>query len=240
MYCSKCGYQLEDGTNFCRKCGSKNIYNNLVPNEKKSTFNLDTSSKETNTKEIKAKEVNSKQVNTKQANSKKINSKQTKPKGFIILGILILLLSVGFGSYYLSISKLLSDNSKKSEETTPKNKVAPTDTTPKKDANIKPDVPASTAKTDISNINSPDYYIFPKSGSEKLIDADVSKLIKENLTLARNEIYARHGLVFKGETFKSYFSKKTWYTPNPNFKGSDGELNDAEKYNIQLILKYEK
>ncbi|MBU3145228.1 YARHG domain-containing protein [Clostridium sp. CF012] len=239
MYCSKCGYQLEDGTNFCRKCGSKNIYNNLTPNEKKSNLDLNTTSKETNNIENNTIEIKPKEVTSKRANSKKIDTKQTKPKGFIVLGILILLLSVGFGSYYISVTKFFSDNSKKLEDTTPKSKVTPTDAPPKKDAIIKPDVPAPTDKTDISNMDSPDYYIFPKSGSEKLIEADVSKLIKENLTLARNEIYARHGLVFKGEQFKSYFSKKSWYTPNPNFKGSDGELTDVETYNIQLILKYE-
>lgn len=226
MFCSKCGFELIDGTSFCRKCGSKNIYNNLIPNEKKSTLDLNTISKKTNTK----------QTDNKQANLKETNTKQTKPKGFIILGLLILLLSVGFGSYYISVSKFFSENSKLAKETPTKNTVIPKDNT----TNIKPDVPASTNKTDISNINSPDYYIFPKSGSEKLLDSDVSKVIKENLTLARNEIYARHGLVFKGEQFNSYFSKKSWYKPNPNFKGSDGELTDVEVYNIQLILKFEK
>ena len=127
-------------------------------------------------------------------------------------------------------------NSKLAKETPTKNTVIPKDNT----TNKKPDVPASTNKTDISDINSPDFYFFPKSGSEKLLDADVSKLTKENLTLARNEIYARHGLVFKGEQFISYFSKKSWYKQNPNFKGSDGELTNVEIYNIQLILKFEK
>ncbi|MGH4123176.1 MAG: YARHG domain-containing protein [Clostridium sp.] len=225
MYCSKCGYELEDGTSFCRKCGSKNIFNNLVPAEKKSTLDLNTTSKE---------------INTKQTNSKKSNTKHTKPKGFIILGILILLLSVGFGSYYISFSKFFSDSSKKLEKAPTKNKATPTETTPKKDTTIKPAVPASVDKTDISNLNSPDYYIFPKSASEKLIESDVSKLMKENLPLARNEIFARHGFVFKAEQFKSYFGKKSWYKPNPSFQGSDGELTDIEMYNIQLISKYEK
>ena len=235
MFCSKCGYELKDGTNFCRKCGSKSIFNNLIPNEEKSIFDLDASLKENNTREI-----NTNEINNKQTNSKKHNNKQSKPKGFIILGILILLLSVGFGSYYISVTKFFADTSKKVEEPTLKNKVTPTVTTPIKAADIKPVVPASTDKPDISNIDSPDYYILPKSGNEKLLDSDVSILPKENLTLARNEIYARHGLVFKGDQFKSYFSKKSWYKPNPDFKGSDGELNAEEVYNIQFILKFEK
>lgn len=230
MYCSKCGYELADGTNFCRKCGSENIYKNIIPVEKKSNLNFNTSSTETDANKVDAKP----------ANSKEINSKQPKPKGFIILGILILLLSVGFGSYSMSVSKFFSDNSKKPQETTPRNKTVSTDTTTKKDEILKTDAPATTDKTDISNIASPNYYIFPESGSEKLLEADISKISKENLTLARNEIYARHGLVFKGELFKNYFSKKSWYTPNPNFKGSDGELTDIETYNINLISKSEK
>lgn len=220
MYCTKCGYELKDGTNFCRKCGSQNIYNTIIPNEKKSTFDINNSSNE---------------LNTKDTNLKEPNAKQNKPKGFIFLGIFILLLSVGFGSYYFSVSKFFAD-SKKSQEASTKNKVTPKGTTTKKASNVKPKIAEPVATTDVST---PENYIFSKSGSEKLIDSDVSELSKENLILAKNEIYARHGFVFKSEQFKSYFSKKSWYKPNDTFKGSDGELNDVERYNIQLILKYE-
>lgn len=212
MYCSKCGYELADGTNFCRKCGKKHIYNNLIPTEIKSPLPLNTTLKEETTK-------------------------KTIHKGFIALGILILLISLGFGSYYISVTNYFSDNSKHSEETSTTNKAIPNDNT--KNPEIKKDVDPPKDTNDISNIDSPTYYIFPKSGSEKLLYSDVSKFKKEHLTLARNEIYARHGLIFKTELFKSYFSKKSWYMPTPNFKGSDEELNDVEKYNIQLIKKNE-
>ena len=70
MFCSKCGYELKDGTNFCRKCGSKSIFNNLIPNEEKSTFDLDDSLKENNTRQINTNEINNKDINNKQTNSK--------------------------------------------------------------------------------------------------------------------------------------------------------------------------
>ena len=235
MYCSKCGYELEDGTNFCRKCGSKNIYNNLIPNEKKSTLNTNVTSKENNISENNLKETNSNKINTKQTASKEIVTKRTKHKGFIILGILIVVLSVGFGSYYVSISKFFSDNSKNSEKTSTKDKVIPINKNPEVEKEVVP----TKSSNDISNIDSPTYYIFPKSESEKLLDSDLSLLKKENLTLARNEIYARHGFIFKTQAYKSYFSKKSWYTENPSFKGSDGELTDAETYNIKIISEYE-
>jgi len=225
MYCSKCGYEFKDDTNFCRKCGSKNIYNDLMLAKKESTINIDNTSNEN--------DIN-------QANSKEISTKKTKPKIFIILGLLILLLSVGFGSYYISVSKFFSDNAKNSEKTRTKNKDIPKDTPANKTSEIKKDVAPPKNSNDISNIDSPTYYIFPKSGKEKLLDSDVTKYKKEHLTLARNEIYARHGFVFKSEPFKSYFKKKSWYNPNSNFKGSDGELNTSETYNIKLLLKCEK
>jgi len=253
MYCSKCGYELQDGTNFCRKCGSKNIFNNLITNEKKSTFDV-TASKDINTKQTTSKNVNtdqitSKNVTTKQTNSKETNSKQknpkknntqgTKHKGFIVFGVLIILLSVGFGSYYISISKFFSDKAKDSAEVSKKKRIIPMDDAISKVPTSKPDVTVATNKTDISNINSPEYYIFPKSDTEKLLESDVSKLNKENLILARNEIFARHGFVFKTEEYKSYFTNKSWYKPNPAFKGFDGELNAVEVYNINFIKKYE-
>lgn len=224
MYCYKCGYELKDVTNFCGKCGSKNVYDDLIPNEKKLTSETTTTSKE---------------INAKQINTSEIITKRTKPKGVIILGVLILLLSLGFGSYYISFSKFFSDNSNNSKKTSTENKVIPNDNKVNKDSSVKSDVASSANKTDIDDITSPNYYIFPESGSEKLLDSDVSILTKENLTLARNEIYARHGFVFKAERFKSYFTNKSWYKPDPNFKDNDGELNNVETYNVELISKYE-
>ena len=208
MYCYKCGYELKDVTNFCGKCGSKNVYDDLIPNDKQIT-------------------------------TSEIITKRTKPKGFIILGVLILLLSLGFGSYYISLSKFFSDNYNNSKKTSTENKVIPNDNKVNKDSSVKSDVASSANKTDIDDINSPNYYIFSESGSKKLLDSDVSIITKENLTLARNEIYARHGFVFKDERFKSYFTNKSWYKPNPNFKDSDEKLNNVEIYNVELISKYE-
>ncbi|MGK0467015.1 YARHG domain-containing protein [Clostridium sp.] len=206
MFCYKCGYELQDGTDFCRKCGSKNVFSDLTPNEKK---------------------------------SKQTKSKQSKFKNFIILGVLILLLTIGFGGYYISVSNLFSNNSNNSKETSTKNKITSNDSTTNK-TTITPNIKSEDAKTenkpDTNKIESIDSYILPESQSEKLLDSDVSVLNKENLTLARNEIYARHGFIFKSEPYKSYFLKKSWYKPNPNF---DGKLDNVETANIKLISKYE-
>ncbi|MEI3337903.1 MAG: YARHG domain-containing protein [Clostridium sp.] len=82
-------------------------------------------------------------------------------------------------------------------------------------------------------------YILPDSDKKYLSVEDIKNLSKEELAIARNEIFARHGYVFKMEEYKNYFKSKTWYKENPSFSGSESELNEYEKANINLIKSYE-
>ena len=84
------------------------------------------------------------------------------------------------------------------------------------------------------------YYILPYSGSYRLTKADISHLTKSQLKLARNEIYARHGRMFKDDDLQNYFNSQLWYTPiySPGeFK--DSWLSDVESDNISFIQSYE-
>lgn len=80
-------------------------------------------------------------------------------------------------------------------------------------------------------------YILAFSSSRKLIPQDIKYFNLEELVLARNEIFARHGYVFNTLWIKQYFHSKSWYVPNPSYKGS---LNSIEEYNVHLIKEYEK
>lgn len=82
-------------------------------------------------------------------------------------------------------------------------------------------------------------YIFSNSDTTYLSDYELENLDKNTLALARNEIFARHGYVFSQEPFVTYFNNKVWYTPNPNFKGDDSELNQYEIANYKKILEWE-
>lgn len=82
-------------------------------------------------------------------------------------------------------------------------------------------------------------YIIPDSDSIYLSASDLSQYNKSTLALIRNEIYARHGYVFQTEPFKSYFESKSWYRPDPSFKGDDSRFNDYEIKNIQTIKSIE-
>lgn len=57
------------------------------------------------------------------------------------------------------------------------------------------------------------------------------------LRLLRNEIYARHGRIFKTMWIQQYFGNQPWYDPNENFK--DEEISGSDKTNIETIVAYE-
>lgn len=82
-------------------------------------------------------------------------------------------------------------------------------------------------------------YIAPYSDFTYIDKSDLYKYNKSTLALMRNEIYARHGYIFKTEPYKSYFNSKSWYTPDSSFKGADTELNEYEIKNVRTIKSVE-
>lgn len=82
--------------------------------------------------------------------------------------------------------------------------------------------------------------IFPSSSTSYLTEAQVAALTKEQLRIARNEIYARHGYIFKDAGLKAYFESKSWYVGTTDQTISDESLNAFEIANRDLIVKYEK
>ncbi|MFM7730781.1 MAG: YARHG domain-containing protein, partial [Flavobacteriales bacterium] len=74
--------------------------------------------------------------------------------------------------------------------------------------------------------------------SERLIDyRDVRNLSTWDLTVMRNEIFARHGYIFrKNEDVIRYFNNQPWYRP----VSDEVELSDIEKANIHFIKSLEQ
>lgn len=83
-------------------------------------------------------------------------------------------------------------------------------------------------------------YILPESASRLLTEADLENLTQEDLRIARNEIYARHGRKFLDEGLQKYFNGKSWYngTIEPDdFK--EDMLSEIERTNEDTIVNYE-
>ncbi|MGI8468981.1 MAG: YARHG domain-containing protein [Pyrinomonadaceae bacterium] len=63
-------------------------------------------------------------------------------------------------------------------------------------------------------------------------------LFAEDLRMLRNEIYARHGRIFKDVKLQKSFTEMSWYKPNPDFK--DEMLSEVESKNLKAIADAEK
>lgn len=84
--------------------------------------------------------------------------------------------------------------------------------------------------------NYDDDFILPDSSIRKLSANEVMGLGSDLAQDAINEIYARHGYVFKTDSIRHYYQSQSWYRENYNFSESD--LTSIETYNIALIKKY--
>ncbi len=84
-------------------------------------------------------------------------------------------------------------------------------------------------------------YIFPDSATRKLTLDEIKGHTKEELRLGRNEIYARHGMIFGVEDLDQYFLSKSWYTPSvPGEEFYDRvEMSLIEEENVSLIRQVE-
>lgn len=83
-----------------------------------------------------------------------------------------------------------------------------------------------------------DYFLLPESATRFLTEEDLEGYDGMFLTYARNEIYARHGKVFRAEELNEYFGLMPWYDPDPDFVDTD--ISDIEEKNADFIRKYQE
>jgi len=77
--------------------------------------------------------------------------------------------------------------------------------------------------------------MLPVSDDRKLVEADLVGLGAEDLRIARNEIYARHGYAFNSSDLQAHFSQYSWYRPI----GKNVTLSAVEQRNVSFIKSYE-
>lgn len=96
--------------------------------------------------------------------------------------------------------------------------------------------PAKSLPGDGSQAAVPD--IFPYSSQQPLPRSILQGLSAQELSIARNEIFARHGFPFSSRVLQSYFARKPYYRRNPGM--TNPPLNSVEKQNVWLIRKIER
>jgi tetratricopeptide (TPR) repeat protein len=79
-------------------------------------------------------------------------------------------------------------------------------------------------------------FILPASSERRLEEQDIAGLGREQLRLARNEIFARHGRYFKEPVLGGHFSQFLWYRPYTWLT----DLTTDETANVNFLLSTEQ
>lgn len=99
----------------------------------------------------------------------------------------------------------------------------------------------SSIKVDLPKVHyDPTEYILPQSSTKRFKKEDLTHLNDNELWIARNEIFAKHGRVYTGDYLKNYFASCSWYKSK---KGADKNksvgLNKIEIANLAVIKNVE-
>lgn len=233
MYCEKCGTKLKEDEIFCTKCGSKYT----------------------------ERPVQDERPIMKEEKIKPRKSKDSKSNNWAILAIvlffivIVLAVTIIFLLYFKN-TKLSNESSSLSETKIDLHKNIPTsqdrvETRKKQDSK-----PVSDMFTEPKDESEPkeepveeraeepellEEYILPYSDEFYIDDVDLRYLTQEEIRIARNEIFARHGRMFQSQDLQEYFDSKSWYVPLiPADKFNDDILSEVERYNANFIKEYEE
>lgn len=78
-------------------------------------------------------------------------------------------------------------------------------------------------------------------GRKLISEKELEGMTAFELDIKRNEIYARHGYIFKRADLKAFFEKQSWYKASVNDKGSVEEmLSEDERAMARYIWQYQK
>ena len=87
---------------------------------------------------------------------------------------------------------------------------------------------------DISNLMEPLFETDRKYYTKEEFEREPMLVIH----LAKNEIYARHGYIFKNTDLYNYFMGCIWYNPTCSSKDfSDSVFNEYEKANLEILTE---
>lgn len=86
----------------------------------------------------------------------------------------------------------------------------------------------------------PEAYMMPMSECYPLEEDLLLNFDGNQLKIARNEIYARHGYHFTSDYYRLYFDQFSWYEdPGENASFDASVLSDVERANLELIQRME-
>lgn len=228
MYCKNCGKKIEDNSRFCPHCGA-NLVSSVI--------------QEKDQDQILKRQSESETLYTRNQGQTASTKKKKSAESLVFLLPVVAVIAVGglwLGNGRTGNNK--TENSSVESSMIEESKQEAEESVVEESSKFS--VPLSEGgEAEVSTGISPDEYILPECETRIYTREELSALSKDELRLARNEIYARHGRKFSAEDLRNYFQNKSWYTPlyeaaEFDAKG-DSVLNDCEIANRNLIVELE-
>jgi hypothetical protein len=97
---------------------------------------------------------------------------------------------------------------------------------------------SATEKTNIETIVAYERKVKDSLSMQPIPKGLLEGMFLEDARKLREEIYARHGKVFKDKWLQKYFASFDWYKPNRGY--TDATLTAVERQNVSAIAAYEK
>lgn len=245
MFCKMCGKKIHDDSKFCPYCGAE--VGKLEEPAKEQIQETAKAAKLPDNMEIEwddqgktEKEAVEEQKENPEQSENHIDVKKSLDPKWMLLPVVVVAVAAGawIGLGKKSVSK---SGQQGTEYTTEAQAQESTETI---EEETKLTIPfAEGLEGETSDGISPEEYILPECDTRVYTKEELSVLSAEELRLARNEIYARHGRIFSAEDLKNYFQSKSWYTPQ--YEGTefdakgDSILNEYEIANRNLIVELE-
>ena len=243
MFCTNCGTEVKEGLKFCTNCGKK--LEEEAPQEITPAPQIEKTEVMTVTHpddvqlDVAQEEVKANSVIPIQNPAPQIKEAKSSKAPTVILVFATLIIIVGGVLASLAIIQppidFLKDtpfSSVKSENSTDKKAAEKEgEATEESSANKSEKKDDSSSNKSSTNSNSGGYVI-ADSSSRKLTEADIKNLTNDQISIAQNEIWARHGRKFKNKWLQEYFNKQSWYkgTIEPqdfNYTGNEYESANA-------------
>lgn len=99
---------------------------------------------------------------------------------------------------------------------------------------------SATEETNGTQAGPSDSYMITDSNSRYIQSEELAGLTAWQLKVARNEIYARHGMIFKSGAIQDHFNTRSWYHGTVEAANFDTSvLNAYEWANIKTIQEVE-
>lgn len=204
---------------FCENCGAKLDDDEMFCGECGAKVDLiDVNTPKKSNKKLQNNQKNIKNNQSNQSGKKK--KKSPMDVAFIVF-LVVLVIGIGATIFYFLVIKDKSNVNDNSQANTTAN--------------------ATNNTTPVTTTQNTNEYILPDSDKRVITVEELSKLTPDQVRLACNELYARHGRKFQDSGIQEYFNKMSWYrgTVEPD-AFDEGVFNSYEKQNKDIIIAYEK